>query len=146
MLSGNDEPLDEFEPMVARCLPIYWGNPLIAEEFNPRSFLNRADFPSEEALIKRIIELDRDDAKYLEYVRQPYFHQDQPNLYFSRQRLLEFFERIFTDRIVPVAQRGRRKSFFFGRWILVKRHHWHPLPTPTAEAAKPRPEDMNSTQ
>ena len=135
-----------FEPMVARCLPIYWGNPLIAEEFNPRSFLNRADFPSEEALIKRIIELDRDDAKYLEYVRQPYFHQDQPNLYFSRQRLLEFFERIFTDRIVPVAQRGRRKSFFFGRWILVKRHHWHPLPTPTAEAAKPRPEDMNSTQ
>lgn len=123
-----------FEPMVARCLPIYWGNPLISEEFNPRSFLNRSDFPSDEALIEKIIELDQDDAKYLEYVRQPYFHGDQPNIYFSRQRLFDFFEKIFTQKIAPVAQR-RRKGFsigrLFGRWTLVKRHHWHPAQPPT---------------
>ncbi len=47
-----------FEPMVARCLPMYWGNPLIAEEFNPRSFLNRSEFSSDEALIEKIIELE----------------------------------------------------------------------------------------
>jgi alpha(1,3/1,4) fucosyltransferase len=123
-----------FEPMVARCLPIYWGDPDINEHFNPRSFLNRADFPSDEALIEKIIELDMDDAKYLEYLRQPYFYNDQPNLYFSRQRLLDFFEKIFTTKITPVAQAGR-KTFslgrLFGRWKLVKRHHWQPANPPT---------------
>jgi alpha(1,3/1,4) fucosyltransferase len=119
-----------FEPMVARCLPIYWGNPEIAAEFNPKSFLNYFDFPSEEALIEKIIELDQDDAKYLEYVRQPYFHGDQPNIHFSRERTLNFFEKIFSQKIQPVAQRKKR-SFFFGRWIPVKRHHWQPVQPPT---------------
>jgi alpha(1,3/1,4) fucosyltransferase len=35
-----------FEPMQAMCLPIYWGNPLIHTEFNPKSFLNYFDFAS----------------------------------------------------------------------------------------------------
>ena len=119
--------------MIARCLPIYWGNPEINAEFNPRSFLNRADFASDEALIEKIIELDNDDEKYLEYLRQPYFHNDTPNLYFSRERILDFFEKIVSQKITPVAQ-SRRKSFFarlFGRWKLVKRYHWHPLQPPT---------------
>jgi hypothetical protein len=109
-----------YEPMVARCLPIYWGDPLIAQHFNPRSFLNYADFPSEEALIEKIIELDQDEAKYLEYLRH-----DEPNLFFSHKRILDFFERIFDTKIRPVGQ--RRKWFTAGRWILVKRHHLLPL-------------------
>ena len=123
-----------FEPMVAPCLPIYWGNPCIAEEFNPKSFLNYFDFPSEEALIEKIIELDNDDAKYLEYLRQPYFYDDKPNLFFNRQRILDFFEKIFSKKITPVAQAGREAFSFgrlFGRWKLVKRHHWHPMQPPT---------------
>src|SRR5438309_10477229 len=51
------------EPMAARCLPIYWGNPLIHREFNPKSFLNYVDFRDEAALIERIIELDQNDAR-----------------------------------------------------------------------------------
>lgn len=123
-----------FEPMVARCLPIYWGDPDVNEHFNPRSFLNRADFPSDEALIEKIIELDQDDAKYLEYVRQPYFYNDEPNQFVNHQRSLDFFEKIFSTRITPVAQ-ARRKTFsfgrLFGRWKLVKRHHWHKMQPPT---------------
>ena len=112
-----------FEPMVARCLPIYWGNPLIAEEFNPKSFLNYADFPNEEALIEKIIELDKDDAKYLEYLRQPYFYKDEPNNYFSRERMLDFFERIFSESAAAGFPRRKRRTNLFGRWTLVKRHY-----------------------
>lgn len=119
-----------FEAMVARCMPIYWGNPLIAEEFNPKSFINYPDFRDEEAVIEKIIELDRDDSKYLEYMRQPYFHDDKPNKYFSRERMLDFFEKIFFQKITPVAQAGR-KAYSFGRWKLAKRHHWHPVDPPT---------------
>jgi hypothetical protein len=103
------------QAMQARAMPIYWGNPGIAEEFNPRSFLNYFDFPGEEALIEKIIELDQDDAKYLEYLRQPYFHNNQPNEFFSRERLLNFFEKIFTTPITPVS--ARRSIFQMGRWI-----------------------------
>jgi hypothetical protein len=109
-----------FEAMQARTLAIYWGNPLVSREFNTRSFLNYGDFPSEEALIEKIIELDRDDAKYLEYVRQPYFHGDKPNEFFDRERLLTFFEKVFTQPIEPVSR--RRKWFSVGRWVLAKRN------------------------
>jgi hypothetical protein len=122
-----------FEPMVARCLPIYWGDPSINEQFNPRSFLNRADFPSDEALIEKIIELDNDDEKYLEYLRQPYFHNDRPNQFFNRQRVLDFFETVFTQRITPVSQKKGSLYFIgrcFGRWKIVKRYHWHKMSTP----------------
>ncbi|MGH7994243.1 MAG: glycosyltransferase family 10 domain-containing protein, partial [Limisphaerales bacterium] len=119
-----------YDPMVARCLPIYWGNPDINEEFNPRSFLNRADFASDEALIEKIIELDNDDEKYLEHLRQPYFHNDRPNRFFDHRRVLDFFETVFSQKITPAAQK-RGKLYFigrcFGRWKLVKRHHWHKI-------------------
>jgi hypothetical protein len=113
-----------FEAMATRCMPIYWGDPLVQEDFNPRSFLNYADFPSEEALIEKIIEMDRDDAKYLEYARQPFFHGDRPNKYFDYERIFERWEMILSKKIVPVAE--RKRSRFFGRWIVVKRHRLHP--------------------
>ena len=116
-----------YDAMVARCLPIYWGDPLITQQFNPRSFLNRADFPSDEALVEKIIELDRDDAKYLEFMRQPYLPDDKPTVYFDRGRICDFFERVFTTPIRPVAQR-RKGKLQPGRWILAKRHHWHTFP------------------
>jgi len=105
------------DAMRAGCVPVYWGNPRIAEEFNPASFLNYFDFPSEEALIEKIIELDQDDAKYMEYLRQPCFHNNQPNEYYSHKRLLDFFEKIFTTPITPVS--ARRYPLQIDRWIPV---------------------------
>ncbi len=112
-----------FEAMQSRCLPIYWGNPRIHEEFNPRAFLNYFDFPSEEALIDRLIELDRDDAKYLEMSGQPFFHNNQPNEFFSQERLLNFFQEVFTTSTIPVAR--RKRWFQIGRWIPVKKNRPH---------------------
>jgi hypothetical protein len=105
------------EAMWARCLPIYWGNPRVGEEFNTRSFLNYNDFPSEEALVEKIIELDQDDAKYMEYARQPYFVDNRPNEFFNRERLLDQFEKIFSTPITPVSH--RRQWWRFTRWIPV---------------------------
>jgi hypothetical protein len=111
------------EAMWARALPIYWGNPRVQEEFNPKSFLNYPDFPNEQALLDRIIELDRDDAKYLEVMREPYCHNNQPNEFFNLNRVLDFFEKIFSTKIQPVSR--RRRLFSFGRWMLVKRNKPH---------------------
>lgn len=123
-----------FEAMIARSLPIYWGDPDINEHFNPKSFLNRADYRSDEELIEHIAALDQDDARYLDYLRQPYLHQDTPGPFFSKDRILDFFERVFSEPITPVARR-RGQTFrggrLAGRWNLVKRYHQYPLQPPT---------------
>src|SRR5438046_2964543 len=93
------------EPMAARCLPIYWGNPLIHREFNPKSFLNYFDFRDEAALIERIIELDQNDALYRQQIVEPYFHDNRPNEFFSLDRVLDHFDMIFSTTIRPVARR-----------------------------------------
>jgi hypothetical protein len=120
------------EPMQSRCLPVYWGNPRIGEEFNTASFLNWAEFGSDDALIEEIIALDRDDSRYLERLKQPNFINNQPNEFYSEERLLKQFERIFSTPIAPVSR--RRKSWLPGRWLLVKQNRPNP-PQPTPPAA-----------
>jgi hypothetical protein len=111
------------EAMRGRCVPVYWGNPRIAEEFNPRSFLNLADFPNDEALIDRLLELDADANAYEAMLREPYFHNDTPNEFFAAARLVKFLEVVFTNNIRPVSQ--RRSWFLPGRWTLVKQNKPH---------------------
>ncbi|MCP5516933.1 MAG: glycosyltransferase [Verrucomicrobiales bacterium] len=109
-----------FEAMRARCVPIYWGDPRIAEDFNPKSFINAADFPSLEALADHVIELDRDDTRMFAYLREPYLPDNRPTKWFDRTRLLDQFERIFTTPITPVGH--RRHWWHLGRWRCVKRN------------------------
>jgi hypothetical protein len=111
------------EAMAARCLPIYWGNPDVAKDFNPKSFLNYHDFPNEEALIERIIEIDRDDNLYLQYMKEPFFYGNKPNNFYDRNRMLDFLVRAIEDPNPPVA--ARRSWFRPGRWMLLKRNKPH---------------------
>jgi hypothetical protein len=98
------------EPMRVGSLPIYWGNPRVGEDFNTRSFLSYHDYGSDEALIERIIELDRNDDLYLEYVRQPWLHGNRVPAALNDEALLARFEEIFGAKDdAPVAV--RRKSY-----------------------------------
>ncbi len=58
-------------------IPVYYGSPTAAEVFNRKAFINVAEYPSFEAAIARIMELDQDDEKYLEMLRQPVFADPQ---------------------------------------------------------------------
>ena len=57
----------------ADTIPVYFGSSTAADIFNKRAFINVADYDSFEEAIERIKELDQDDAKYLEMLRQPVF-------------------------------------------------------------------------
>ena len=61
------------EPMTVNSIPIYWGNPKIDLEFNTKSFVNFYDFKSESDMIEYIIELDKNDDRYLEMLNQTWF-------------------------------------------------------------------------
>ena len=61
------------EPMTVNSIPLYWGNPDIGREFNTESFINFYDFHSEDDMIDYIIELDKDDSRYLNMLNKPWF-------------------------------------------------------------------------
>ena len=61
------------EAMCSNTIPIYWGNPKIDLEFNTNSFINWYDFKSEDDMIEYLIELDKDDSKYLEKLKNFWF-------------------------------------------------------------------------
>lgn len=89
--------------MLACSLPIYWGNPLVARDFNPRSFLNAHDFPSQTALLRRVQEIDQHDELYLDYLRQPWLHDNRPSPSFDSNALLDWFQQVFTSARQPLA-------------------------------------------
>ena len=107
--------------MAARCIPVYYGCPRAAEEFNPKRFLNYHDFPSEEALIAHIKEIDANDALYRQYLAEPVFIGNKPNAIFEPEYYHRFFDQVFSTPITPAAaraQQGWRKML--GRWTLAK--------------------------
>jgi hypothetical protein len=65
-------------PYIARTIPIYWGSHNIKNIFNPDSMLFLEDETDESftKLINKVMELDNDDQKYLEFINRPIFSKD----------------------------------------------------------------------
>lgn len=65
------------EPMTVNTIPIYWGNPRIDLEFNTKSFINYPEFSTEEDMIDFIIEMDKNDDKYMDMMKQPWLPNNE---------------------------------------------------------------------
>lgn len=65
-------------PYLGRTIPIYWGSHNIKNIFNPDSMLFLEDETDESftKLINKVMELDNDDQKYLEFINRPIFSKD----------------------------------------------------------------------
>lgn len=83
--------------MVSGCVPIYWGDPYVAVDFNPKSFINVGDFATDEEAINHVLRVDADESLYREYLEQPYFHGNSPPEIFDEHRLLGFFQKILEN-------------------------------------------------
>ncbi len=59
------------ESFAAETIPIYWGNPDIAKEFDPDSFINCHDFASFDEVVEYVKKIDADDELYLRMVKTP---------------------------------------------------------------------------
>lgn len=89
------------QPMVVNTLPIYWGNKLVARDFNPQSFINVNDFPSLESAVQYIVDIDCDDSKYLDIMREPWIIDD--NILQWKTRLRDFLVNII-EKPIDVAR------------------------------------------
>jgi len=82
------------EPMISNSLLLYWGNKDIYKEFNTKSFLNFFDYNDLDQYIERIIEIDKNDDLYLEYIMQPFTHY---NKYFDKDFLIDLMKKIIEE-------------------------------------------------
>lgn len=83
------------EPMAVNSIPIYWGNRKVAKDFNPQSFIDLSNFDCIKDCIDYIIQLDKDDDKYLSMLRQSWFNTDG-GLQDYKERIWSFFDNIFS--------------------------------------------------
>ena len=94
------------EPIIADCIPIYWGNPKIGLDFNEERFLNYHAFSNEEELIEKIFELENDPENAIDMIVKPAFSSGIEKPVFIRDsEVLAFFEKIVneTGKHWPVA-------------------------------------------
>ena len=93
------------EPMMVNSIPVYWGNPLVDKDFNTRSFVNIKDISQFDDAINKIIELDKEDEKYLEILNEPFFHNNRIPPEFTDESIQKFLDFIIKDSKVkkPVA-------------------------------------------
>jgi hypothetical protein len=80
------------DPLLAGAIPIYWGNPDVALDFAPHSFINAMDFPSTEDLIETIITIDNDDDLFRNYQHAACFTNNVPTPFWDMQRLYRFYQ------------------------------------------------------
>jgi len=66
------------------------GNPDIVREFNPKSFINLHDFKNDEEAIDHIIQVDQNPALLEQYLREPFFYNNEINEWFDIKRLRNF--------------------------------------------------------
>ncbi len=90
--------------LMAKTIPIYWGNPEIDKEFNNKRFINCHDYDSFDKVIERIKEIDNNDELYLRIINEPVFAKD-----FSPKKILSGFENFLKNIFdQPVEKSSRR--------------------------------------
>lgn len=90
----------------AETIPVYYGDPNISSIFNPKAFINVADYASFDEAIEKILEIDADDEKYLEMMNQPIFVEEN---YISKsyEQAEDFLIHIFEQPIEKAYRRSR---------------------------------------
>lgn len=94
------------DAFVARCIPIYWGDPTIAETFNPAAMVLASDFCSERELVDYVEALSTDYERMADMLNRPPLLN--PHIVEeTQQNIVEFFSRVFEN-----GRAGTRRS----RW------------------------------
>jgi hypothetical protein len=103
--SSNDGYTTEKLPnaIVANTVPIYWGNPLVNREFNPKRFINCQDYKDFDAAVERVREVDANDEMYLDIINQPTYAEG-----YSPEKVQTDFEK-FLRNIFDQTKEGAKR-------------------------------------
>lgn len=102
-----------FDGLIADTIPIYWGNPLIGQEFNTKAFINCYDYPDFLAVVETVKKIDQDPTLQIEYLRQPYLPNGQETEACKEENIIAKFAEIFEHGKIFVPAATKRKQIVY---------------------------------
>ncbi len=95
------------DAFLAGTIPIYWGNPEVGRDFNPRSFINAQDFHDVESLTDEVARLWNDRDQCIEILSEPIFTTEAQRAPLDVERLCAALDRFLT---MPLVQRPLKRT------------------------------------
>lgn len=99
------------DAFAARTIPIYWGDPDIADEFNPDSFVNARAFPDMASVARRVVEIDNDPDAMLAMLNAPVFPGGHDRVSELRHAYEDFLFAILERRPEEARRRPRHGHY-----------------------------------
>ncbi|GAA4320922.1 hypothetical protein GCM10023115_48280 [Pontixanthobacter gangjinensis] len=94
---------------ISNTIPIYWGNPEIEKDFNPKSFINCHNFRNFDEVVQRVKQIDQDDELYNSILSEPAFRENKIPDQFQEVKLINFLRSVFDQE-----NRDLRKRPLYG--------------------------------
>lgn len=98
--------------LAAETIPIYWGDPLVAKDWNPGRFINVHDFDGLDSVVLRVTELEENPEQLLDVLSQPFFSTESSVTQFSKKNILSQLTSIFEQE---KDEAFRRNFYFWGK-------------------------------
>jgi hypothetical protein len=83
----------------AKTIPIYWGSPTVASDWNPSAFINAHDFDSQEKLLEFVMRVDQDEDLYDTIVAASPLIANIPKEYMLFDNFLNWFDAVVYNKI-----------------------------------------------
>ncbi len=80
------------EPLIADCIPLYWGDPLVGNDFNKKRFLQLDHDSSQEAFIQKIIQIDNNEEMAINMLMEPAFNNSVMPYNIKKKSLIFFLK------------------------------------------------------
>jgi hypothetical protein len=89
----------------ALTVPVYWGDPSVAAEFNPRAFVNTNDYADLDGILCAVREIDQDDDRWISMVSEPIITTDQlARHHADHDRYAAFIEHVFGQELATAKR------------------------------------------
>ena len=105
------------EPLVAGCIPIYWGAPDVSIDFNPKCMVNISDFSDAETAVDYILQLDESPDRRLEILKANPFHGNTPPACTTLDHIRQPLLRLMAESPRPgrrIYRRRRLREHVYG--------------------------------
>ena len=101
------------EAFAGATIPIYYGSPDIAKEFNSKAFINCHEYASFEDVLEKVKEIDSNDALFLSIVKEPIItDNNQAKEYLSENYLSDYLFKICSQN---KEEAYRRNRYYIGK-------------------------------
>lgn len=95
------------ESFAAGTIPIYWGDPRIAETFNTGAFVNCHDYSSLDEVVDAVKAIDNDEVLYRKMLHAPALLHEEDSLSALRRQLSDFFVHVIEQPVEKAARFSR---------------------------------------